>query len=521
MEDVKSILLNDISFDEDFYPRKEVNQKKVNEYIEALKAGKVFPPIRLQKVTYSEEGEEPVEKLVLIDGAHRITAYKQFNKWLASKEHSEEESEVFKPIENIFYVLHSDKVYSKSSPQETSELLLIAAKYNSEHGYQMSNEDKQRTARAIYTLEPNQVDAEVAKVLGVPRSTLNDWVRDIKQKHAASQEAIITRLNLLGWAQENIGEVVGLTQQGVALNIQEMTKSAKLVQSLKDLTDRGKSVDEASAALEIDRVLAWALLLKEDDDINKLARLTDKNKGLDCKPRPYDIWNFGNSYPLFGTADYPGQIPGQIVLQLLYFFTKQGDMVVDPMAGGGTTIDACLIMGRRCLAFDSEPTACKARVDIKEKDAIAAIEGLTRKPDMIFLDPPYFKKMDKEYGDNSISKLTREEYLDYFSKFAQVSRAKLEKGSRVALLMFDYTIYPPDKNPDGSDLTPRQKEELLKEEIFIDQYIALFKKEGFRIERIIDCPLSTDQIHADIINKFRESKKLARLTRYLVIFNAT
>jgi DNA modification methylase len=510
MKDVKSILLDNIYSDEDFYPRKEVNQKKVNEYIEALKAGKVFPPITLQKVIYSEEGL--VEKLVLIDGAHRREAYKKFNNWLKSDKHSEEESEVFKPIENISYVLHSDKVYSKNSPQDTSELLLTAAEYNSEHGYQMSNEDKQRTARAIYTLEPNQVDAEVAKVLGVPRSTLNDWVRDIKQKHTASQEAIITRLNLLGWAQENIGEVVGLTQQGVALNIQEMTKSAKLVQSLKDLTDRGKSVDEASEDLEIDRVLAWALLLKEDDDINKLARLTDKNKGLDCKPRPYDVWNFGNSYPLFGTTDYPGQIPGQIILQLLYFFTNQGDMVIDPMAGGGTTIDACLVMGRKCLAFDSEPETCNARVDIRQKDALEAIEGLTRKPDMIFLDPPYYKKMDRDYGEHSVSKLERNEYLDFFKKLAQIAHTKLPRRGRVALLMSDYTDNT--DHTDNTDINPA-------EEIFIHQYISIFEDAGFRVERIISCPLSTDQIHADTINKFRESKKLARLARYLVIFNAT
>jgi len=97
----------------------------------------------------------------------------------------------------------------------------------------MSSEEKKEVARAVYSLEPNQVDAKVAKVFGVPRSTLNQWVSDIKQKHVASRDAIIARLNLLGWSQEEIGEVVELTQQAVAVILQEMLKSAKLVQSLK------------------------------------------------------------------------------------------------------------------------------------------------------------------------------------------------------------------------------------------------------------------------------------------------
>jgi len=38
-----------------------------------------------------------------------------------------------------------------------------------------------------------------------------------------------------------------------------MAKSPKLTQSLKGLTDMGKSIDEASKSLEIDASLAWAI----------------------------------------------------------------------------------------------------------------------------------------------------------------------------------------------------------------------------------------------------------------------
>lgn len=408
------IKLTEIFFDEDFYPRERVNQKKVNEYIEAIKAGKVFPPIKLQQVTYPAGGT----KLVLLDGAHRTTAYAQFNKWLASDGHKEDETETTKPIEQVPYVLHSEAVYSKDEPADKAALLLIAAQYNSEHGYQMSQEDKKRTARAICELDPSRTDAEIAKGLGVPRTTLNDWVRDIKHKHEASKQSIITRLDMLGWTQSDIGNAVGLSQQRTAEILLEMTKSSKLVETLKTVIGRGKSVQEASKDLKLDPVLAWALLLEGETDINRLKKLEHANDGLSCAPRPYDIWNFNSSYPLFGTEGYPGRIPGQLVLQLLYFYTQQGDLVVDPMAGGGTTIDACLVMGRRCFGFDSEPTTCAARKDIRQKDALDAIRSLKRKADLIFLDTPYFKKMDKDYGDNSISRLGREisQVLQRFSK---------------------------------------------------------------------------------------------------------
>jgi hypothetical protein len=43
-----------------------------------------------------------------------------------------------------------------------------------------------------------------------------------------------------------------------------------------------------------------------------------------------------------------GRIPAQLVAHILYFFSEPGDLVLDPMAGGGVCADTCLAMGRRC-----------------------------------------------------------------------------------------------------------------------------------------------------------------------------
>jgi hypothetical protein len=37
----------------------------------------------------------------------------------------------------------------------------------------------------------------------------------------------------------------------------------------------------------------------------------------------------------------------QLVAHILYFFSEPGDLVLDPMAGGGVCADTCLAMGWR------------------------------------------------------------------------------------------------------------------------------------------------------------------------------
>lgn len=79
-----------------------------------------------------------------------------------------------------------------------------------------------------------------------------------------------------------------------------------------------------------------------------------------------------------------------------------------------------------------------------------------------------------------------------------MSHEKLDKEGHVTLLMSDYID---DDNP-----------------IFIEDYIDIFKEAGFRRTRKIHCDLSTQQLHPDIQNRFVDSRRLATLTRELLIF---
>ena len=103
----------------------------------------------------------------------------------------------------------------------------------------------------------------------------------------------------------------------------------------------------------------------------------------DFRPTPYDVWSFRHDRA-FGIP-HPGAIPPAIVAHTLHYFTLPDALVVDPMAGGGTTLDVCQSMGRRCLAYDLHP----ARPEIRLHDIRHGFPAEAAGCDLIFCDPPY------------------------------------------------------------------------------------------------------------------------------------
>jgi len=131
------------------------------------------------------------------------------------------------------------------------------------------------------------------------------------------------------------------------------------------------------------------------------------------QPPIYNVWNFASCDPRFG-QNHPGQIPGQAIINLLLWLTKPFDVVVDPMAGGGTTIDACRYLLRRYYCFDIDPK----RPDIKEWDIRQGYPRLPQKPDFIILDPPYWRLKRDEYSGDGAAIGSYEEWLAFMKKLA-------------------------------------------------------------------------------------------------------
>jgi hypothetical protein len=123
-----------------------------------------------------------------------------------------------------------------------------------------------------------------------------------------------------------------------------------------------------------------------DDDVAK--RIDERTKyGFDLRER--NVWTFETPDPRFGKSNFKGRMPGQIVANAMYYYTKAGDYVVDPFAGSGTLGDIVDAVphfhDRKYKMYDIEPTDDRiARNNI----LLTGIPEQSGTVDYIFIDPP-------------------------------------------------------------------------------------------------------------------------------------
>ena len=145
-----------------------------------------------------------------------------------------------------------------------------------------------------------------------------------------------------------------------------------------------------------------------------------------------NLWNFNRCEPNFGIESYPGRMPAQIIMNLIHFYTEEEDLVIDPMAGGGTTIDVCKAMNRRYLAYDINP----CRSDILKNDIVAGIPAGERAK-LIVLDPPYSiqKKGEYSYEKTELSNLTVPEFYSTINNIIKECKHILLDDGRIACII--------------------------------------------------------------------------------------
>jgi hypothetical protein len=96
------------------------------------------------------------------------------------------------------------------------------------------------------------------------------------------------------------------------------------------------------------------------------------------------------------------------------------------------------------------------------------------------------------------------EYLGWFGDKFKSLKDLTKKGTVLAFLMSDWD---PENDKEHSE----------SDGIFIWDYADMMRNAGWKIKRQIQCPLPTQQVHPDIINKFREGRRLARLGRSIMV----
>ena len=303
------------------YPRGGKSDKTISVYTEALRAGAKFPPIKVQRVYNYPTGDGTITAIIILDGIHR---------WFAFQEHG------IKKIPVVEW-----KKEALDYEEHKIALLLESAECNINHGDRLSSNDKKRIARDIALKDPEcrWTESTIAAKLGVIQQTINTWISDIRARQKASRNTVILRLNRLGWSQGKISEKVGLSQNRVSEIIGNTNFG-----NIDNLLSQGHDMEYIARHYNMDLALTWALHLEGKSDQEKFQEL---GWGL----RTWDQWNFNTCDERFGD-DWAGRIPAQLVAHALYYYTKPGHLVLDPMAGGGVVSDVCLLFERKCESFD-------------------------------------------------------------------------------------------------------------------------------------------------------------------------
>jgi hypothetical protein len=218
--------------------------------------------------------------------------------------------------------------------------------------------------------------------------------------------------------------------------------------------------------------------------------------GPGFRPTPYDVWPFRRD-----TAHglpHPGSIPSGIVAHAVHYFCPVGGLVVDPMAGGGTTLDVCQSMDRRCLAYDLHPV----RPDITRHDILTGLPPETSGCDLIFCDPPYHTMRAGQYAGPGVGEGGMTSWIAFLQSFSAIAFLQLRPGGHVALLLANQT---------ERDLGAGEP---YQDHVFLG-YDTL-RGAGFRPVRRISCPMSGGYTPQQV-RRARDEGRMLGLVRDLIV----
>jgi len=296
---------------------------------------------------------------------------------------------------------------------------------------------------------------------------------------------------------------------------------------MHNFLEQGKDMAWIADHYHIDIPLTWALCLEGKTNQERFKeelgwglRTWDYWYFNDLDPRFGDSWSarfrvpeFGNS-PESASAGDGGQAradPSTIGrCHTLFYFTQEGDLVFAPMAGGGVVADTCLAFNRKCWSFDlADRPETRPEIEPHQwnpEGLLWPVKG-EEKPDLIFFDPPYFKKQENHYPEESISVLSRKQYLKFFKELFPLLREYTKTHARIAFMNADWR--------DFQGVSARQEDP--GQSIFLSDYIHHLKDSGWEITHIIDCPMSTQRFQANIVAQMQKNRTLGIVRRSLII----
>jgi AraC-like DNA-binding protein len=245
------VRLGEISLDEDIYPRKTFSHKTVEHYVEALKGGAVFPPIVVQKVKDNDGNGK--EKLICIDGWHRVTAYREY--YYKNGNNARDITTMM-----IDAILWKDTILDKTEYLE--ELRIESARMNLKHGDRLSQEDLRYQLLKIVKERPIErlegIVTELARAFGYSVNYISELIGEEVRRRKVTRDAQILRLHMLDWKQDEIADVFGLDRSTISKNVKKF--ASEVIHIKEQFYDKHKPVEEIAEFYGLDILLHPRLL---------------------------------------------------------------------------------------------------------------------------------------------------------------------------------------------------------------------------------------------------------------------
>lgn len=405
----------------------------------------LYPRINTSATTVQKYAEDldvlpPIEvnqHSELIDGWHRWTAHKKAE---AAK---------------------IKAVVTKTASE--SAFLELAIERNAAHGLQLSVDDKQSMAIKIWLGTPKDqqdaVEKRLCQILSVGPKQISRFLSRAKKEGKESDKKSAFALWLACYSQDEIASQLNEPRQTVTDWISGFA-------DFGHLSDSGKTL--ANHADE-----------KFEKPIYNIWKQQTKSEGSS---------HFGNSEVRW-------------VDNLLYLYTKPFDVVIDPFAGGGSTIDICKKRFRRYFVSDRKPVVERAH-EIRLHDLT---EGLPKPPQwkdvkLVYLDPPYWKQAEGQYSKDKtdLANMTLEAFNESLSGIVKGFAVKLTDAF-IALIIQPTQWKAPNRE-------------------YTDHVADMLRAIKLPVEMRFSVPYESQQCNAQMVDWSKEKKRPLVLTREIVVW---
>lgn len=343
-----------------------------------------------------------------------------------------------------------------------AELLEFAIERNASHGLQLSQEDKKDMAVRIYNATPDRERDEkkkqLARILSVSERTVRDWLSRTDKDSKEKRDRRIFDSWLACYTQEEIAQSENVDRTTVTKMIEGFVNIGNLAENHK-----------AAASHATDFTAP----------IYNVWKQQEKTSGSS---------HFGNSEVRW-------------VDNLLYLYTQPFDVVVDPFAGGGSTIDICKKRFRRHWISDRKPIV-ERETEIRKWDLTEGLPPLPRWKDvkLVYLDPPYWKQAEGQYSTDPEDLANMDLSRFHESLAATINGfGKKLSGAYIAILIQPTQWKAPERE-------------------FTDHVAEMLKLVKLPVDMRFSVPYESQQCNAQMVEWAKVNKKCLVLTRELVVW---